>query len=42
MLFLGFAVYLRATGGITDGSERFFMETEINPMGTREILGEWM
>jgi len=42
LLFLGFAVYVGATGGITDGSERFFMEAEIDPMGAEAILQEGM
>ena len=39
-MFLVFVVYIGATGGITDGSERFFMEADIDIMGGKVILKE--
>ena len=42
LLFLGFAVYVGATGVIIDRSNRLFMEADINPMGAEAILQEGM
>ena len=42
LLILGFAVYVRASGVIMDWSEQFFMEEDINTMGSKAILREGM
>ena len=42
LVFLGFAFNTGATGDITDGSERFFMEANNDLMGTKSILQEGM
>ena len=40
MLFMVFAFHAVDTGGITDGSKRLFMESDIDPMDSEEILQE--